>query len=157
MSRRTGGAGVQVGTVTARGGKIIGVAHTGPEDQVLTVKGGKGGYQRTPCAECPWRKDAPVGAFSTGAFIHSANCAEDGSLHSFGCHMGGADGNVTCAGFLLRGAEHNMSVRLGYIRGKYGDLDQTPPDLYEDYVDMAVANGVDPDHPALKRARRRRD
>lgn len=55
-----------------------------------------------------------------------------------------------CAGFLLRGADHNMSVRVGYMTGKYkNDVIEGDAILHESYKEMAVANGVHPNHPAL--------
>lgn len=74
--------------------------------------------------------------------------------HVFACHESGVDGGHTCAGFLLRGAEHNLSVRLGHMSGRYAqDVTDGGHELYESYRTMAIANGVDPDSPALKACR----
>jgi hypothetical protein len=54
-----------------------------------------------------------------------------------------------CAGFLLRGADHNLSVRLGTISGKYGAVEDGGHELHENYRAMAIANGVDADDPVL--------
>jgi hypothetical protein len=125
----------------------------GDNHQVVTVKGDKGNrYRKTPCSDCPWRTDA-CGTFPPEAFVHSANTAEDMSSHKFGCHQSGTEKGATCAGFILRGAEHNLAVRMQMAMGNMTDV-TTETELYDDYVDMAVANGVDPDHPALQTARR---
>ena len=93
-------------------------------------------------------------AFPAEAFRHSANTAYDMSDHSFGCHQSGSKRPATCAGFLLRGADHNLSVRLGYMTGQYqDDVSDAGEDLHESYRDMAIANGVDPDDVALKHCR----
>jgi hypothetical protein len=43
---------------------------------------------------------------------------------------------------------------MGYITGKYkDDVHDGGHDLHDSYRDMAVANGVDPDDPALGRCR----
>jgi hypothetical protein len=125
----------------------------GPYHQVLQVIG-KGGYQRRPCAECPWRLDAPVGAFPAEAYRISAHTAYDGAMETFGCHMSGADNLSTCAGFLLANSLNNIGRRLAE---RVGRLDMTqvssPVPLYPSYRAMAEANGVPSDDPALKPCR----
>lgn len=117
--------------------------------QVVTVEGGRGTYRKKPCKNCPWRKDA-VGVFPAEAFRHSANTAYDMAKKTFGCHESGTKKPAVCAGFLLRGADHNLTVRMGYITGKFqGDVVDGGHELHENYRAMAVANGVDPDDPAL--------
>lgn len=55
-----------------------------------------------------------------------------------------------CAGWLLRGADGNPRIRELLRTGEL-----SPPELpagmelYDSYTEMAVANGVDPRHPAL--------
>lgn len=126
--------------------------------QVLTLKGantGKAVYRRKPCAECPWRKDAALGAFPAEAYRHSAETAHDLSNHLFSCHMSGANEPATCAGFLLRGAEDNLSVRMAIFDGRYDPSQVTDGgvELYEGYRSMAIANGVPADDPAIAHCR----
>lgn len=117
--------------------------------QVVTVEGGRGGYRKKPCKDCPWRKDA-VGVFPAEAFRLSANTAYDMAEKTFGCHTSGTSKPATCAGFLLRGAGHNLSVRLGYIAGRYhDDVTDGGHALHDNYRSMAIANGVDKDDPVL--------
>ncbi|EGD07981.1 MULTISPECIES: DUF6283 family protein [Xanthomonas] len=55
-----------------------------------------------------------------------------------------------CARFLLRGAEHNLTVRLAKIRNEptlFPTSGGHP--LHASYAAMAIANGVAPVHPAL--------
>lgn len=125
------------------------VRQAGDDHQVVTVVGGRSTYRRTPCADCPWRKDA-VGIFPAEAFRHSANTAYDMSDHTFACHQSGIEKPAVCAGFLLRGADHNLAVRLGYINGRFkGDVTDGDCQLHENYRAMAVANGVAPNDPIL--------
>jgi len=122
-------------------------------DQVVTVEGGKSSYRRKPCSDCPWRKDA-VGKFSAEAFRHSANTAKDMSRHKFSCHQSGIKNPATCAGFLLRGADHNLAVRLAYMDGTLGDdVHDDGHELHDSYRAMAQANGVAEDDPALAQCR----
>lgn len=123
-------------------------------NQVVTVEGGNGGYRRTPCSGCPWRVDQ-TGSFPAEAFGHSARTAYDLSGHKFGCHETGAERPVTCAGFLLRGAYHNMAVRMACAVGQI-DLPQIHDggnELHGDYRAMAIANGLDSSDPRLKECR----
>lgn len=122
--------------------------------RVLTVEGGDGTYMRRPCAECPWRRDAPIGAFPAEAFRHSARTAYDAALSQFACHMSGVAAKATCAGFLLRNSRNNIGTRLALASGRI-DLREVSTDveLYDSYREMAEANGVAPDDPALAQCR----
>lgn len=139
--------------MTRKGARIERVRPAGPDHQVVSVEG-EPGYRRRPCAPCPWVV-TNAGEFPPEAFCHSAETAEDGSMKAFGCHESGIDGQQTCAGFLLRGAVHNFAVRIKCARGLI-DLDQVHEDgreLHPGYITMAVANGVPPDHDALRNCR----
>ncbi|MCD9046794.1 DUF6283 family protein [Luteimonas sp. MHLX1A] len=130
-------------------GRITRVRPAGTDHQVITVEGGRQGYCKKPCADCPWRKDA-VGQFPSEAFRHSAPTAYDMSDRVFACHTAGAERTKACAGFLLSGATHNLAVRLMHMRG---ELDRGVTagghELFASYREMAIANGVDPDDPVL--------
>jgi hypothetical protein len=127
--------------------KVVSV-HDGGDGEwgVTTLLGGGRGYQTRPCPTCPWRRDAPTGVFPPEVFRHSASTTYDLASNKFACHMSGRERPKTCAGFLLRGASDNLSVRMNM--GEYTGIDSTV-DLYDDYREMAVANGVHPDDPAL--------
>ncbi|MFC4859167.1 DUF6283 family protein [Actinophytocola glycyrrhizae] len=62
----------------------------------------------------------------------------------------GAASHGRVRGFLLRGAAHNLSVRLHEPGGE--DVSSDRP-RYDSYRDMAIANGVTPNAPALQRCR----
>lgn len=124
------------------------------QHEVVTVSTHEGGYMRRPCPRCPWRKDA-VGVFPAKAFAHSARTAHDMSESMFGCHNTGTEHPKTCAGFLLRGAEHNLQVRLGRAFGRISDdVDAGGHELHDGYISMAIANGVPADAPELQACRR---
>lgn len=135
--------------------QVTRVRTAGDEHQVVTVEGGRATYRRTPCSGCPWRVDQ-VGVFPPEAFLHSAETAYDMASHTFACHEAGTDRPQLCAGFLLRGADHNLSIRM---RASSGAIDLSAVHegghvLHDDYVSMAVANGCDPQHPRLLLCRR---
>ncbi len=88
--------------------------------------------------------------FPAESFRHSAATAYDMATHTFGCHESGAMKPAMCAGFLLRGANHSMSVRLKMIQGEsFEDVADGGHALHENYRAMAIANGVAPDDPVL--------
>ena len=129
------------------------VRSAGPDHQVVSVEGFHSGYRRQPCAGCPWAK-VNDGAFPAEAFKHSAGVTYDMANHVFSCHESGVKGGHTCAGFLLHGADHNLSVRLGRMRGRYkDDVTSGGMDLHQSYRAMAIANGVSPTDPAIQECR----
>lgn len=134
-------------------GNITAVRPAGADHQVVTVEGGRGTYRRKPCKRCPWRVDA-TGEFPPEAFRHSAYTAHDMSTHEFACHDSGTAKPATCAGFLLRGADHNLAVRLKRMRGEIiDDVVDGGHELHENYRAMAIANGVPPGDDALRLCR----
>jgi len=109
---------------------------------------------KRPCANCPWRRDARPGEFATERYQLLAASAQDMSVVIFTCHKSPDGGELACAGFLARGADHNFAVRMAYYRG---DLERRErdggEDLYDDYREMAEANGVEPGDPSLRGCR----
>lgn len=111
-------------------------------------------HMKSPCANCPWRLDAEPGEFSAERFANLAASAYDLSSTLFACHKTPEGREATCAGFLLRGADHNLAVRFAVIQHRYNPADvSSDVELYEDYRSMAEANGVDEDDPALRPCR----
>ena len=111
-------------------------------------------HRRQPCAACPWRLDQPR-RFKPGRFRALAGTAHDMSSRLFTCHKSPEDKPALCAGFLLRGAAHNMAVRLMLLRGEL-DLSAVSDGghaLYADYRAMAEANEVRAGDPALRGCR----
>jgi len=109
--------------------------------------------QRRPCANCPWRLDAPIGEFEPDRFRSLARCGEDQSFVIFTCHKSTEDAPIACAGFLERGATHNLAIRLAYL-GRLERMDRSGGvALHPNYRAMAVAQGVPADDPALANCR----
>lgn len=150
-SRRT-----DVDQVTPRdGAKIVGRRQADKDHEVVSLEGGEFHYRRFPCQECPWKKSSPKGAFPAEAYRHSARTAYDMAQTTFACHMAGVGVPTVCAGFLLRGAMHNMSVRIHVMKKLYDPklVWDGGYELYEDYRAMAVANGVKKNDPSLRDCR----
>lgn len=133
---------------------VTGTRLAGDDHAVITVEGGDFIARPKPCDGCPWLKSND-GLFPAEAFIHSAPTAYDMATTTFACHESGQAKPQVCAGFLLRGADHSLSVRLHISKGDY-KLDDVQDDgrpLHDSYRDMAVANGVHHDDPALAKCR----
>lgn len=135
--------------------KILNKTMADENHQVVSVSSDEDAlYMKKPCQTCPWRKDAVV-FFPAEAFRISAHTSYDLSERTFGCHSTGVERPRTCAGFLLKGATHNLSVRLGIVKGIY-DLDRVSDNglnLFPNYKAMAIANGVSPDDDSLTLSR----
>lgn len=96
--------------------------------------------------------DVEQGEFAADDFRRLAHTAYDMDHRIFTCHKSQEDKPMVCAGFLLRGAAHNLTVRLNYGHAR-GQVQDGGYPLYPDYRAMAVANGVDEDDPVLVRCR----
>ena len=96
-------------------------------------------------------ENVETGVFPPEAFRVSAPTSYDMANRTFACHMSGL-ASVTCAGFMLRHDENNMSVRLSRMLGTMSPEPLRNPGVpvYRSYREMAIANGVDPEDPVLK-------
>lgn len=107
-------------------------------------------YQASPCAECPWRTDVALGRFPAERFRDLAATAYDMAQVQFACHKSPEGREFGCAGFVLRGATHNLGARLAVRAGRLRLQEiASPMPLHPSYRAMAIANGVDPDDLAL--------
>lgn len=133
--------------------RVIEVRPAGDNHQVVSAVGGSGVYRRKPCGGCPWRCDQ-AGSFPAEAFKHSAATAYDMSDRVFSCHESGLNKPAICAGFLLRGSDHSLAIRLKRMQGVIAeDVFDGGTKLFENYRQMAVANGVDSADPVLASCR----
>ena len=103
-------------------------------------------HANIPCAECPWRTDVPVGKFPPERYVALAGTAYDMAGTVFACHMSHDGGEFACAGFILQSSAHNLSCRMS--REMFDGV-RSPYPLFGTYRELAVANGVPEDHPAL--------
>lgn len=106
-------------------------------------------YCRTPCVECPWRRDAKPGKFPPERYIKLAPTAYDMARGVFACHMTNEGKEVACAGFIISQGAHNLSLRMS--RQSFEARTDAP--LFFTYRELAIANGVPADHPALRQCR----
>lgn len=138
--------------------EVILTRPAGDDHQVVTfsVEGRSRKKQKKPCKNCPWRKDR-VGKFPAEAFRHSAATGYDipetvllsERPSTFACHQTGLEAPSTCAGFLLaESSRHNLALRMSNEDPTAG-VEDGGHDLFGNYYDMAVANGVPTDDPRI--------
>jgi hypothetical protein len=107
-----------------------------------------------PCGNCPWRLDVEPGEFSAERYKVLAASAYDRSFVIFQCHKSTDEKPVACAGFLSRGAAHNLAVRLAYSSRGLEPKDRSGGlELHPNFRSLAVANGVEPDDCSLSDCR----
>ncbi len=106
-------------------------------------------HPKKPCSECPWRRDVEPGRFPPERFRLLAASAYDVAITIFACHKSADKHPTACAGFLLRGATHNLSIRLARSCGNIGEVSDGGYELFQNYREMAIANGVRANDPAL--------
>lgn len=106
-------------------------------------------HATTPCAECPWRTDVPTGKFPPERYVALAATSYDLAGTVFACHMSKEGGEFACAGFLLQSSVHNMVCRMARQTFDVRSSHQ----LFRTYREMAIANGVAANHPALRNCR----
>lgn len=133
-------------------GRTVPASHEFGVTRISSTGGDRHVTRNTPCQQCPWRIDVPVGTFPARAFEISAHTAYDAAFETFACHMAGAEHPATCAGFLLRHSTHNLGVRMAQMAGRMdlSKLSDGGTPVYRTYREMAEANGVDPNHPTLE-------
>lgn len=111
-------------------------------------------HQKRLCVECPWRRSAPAGKFSADKYRELATTAEDMSQRVFTCHMTPEHKPNACAGWIQQQGGHNLTIRMALISGAIDLAEIEPvPDLHANYREIAIANGVDDDDPALDKIR----
>lgn len=106
-------------------------------------------HAKIPCVECPWRTDVPVGKFPPERYIALAPTAYDLAGTVFACHMSKDGGEFACAGFILQSSAHNLMCRFARMRFDV----RSPYPLFDNYRELAIANGVEEDEPALRNCR----
>lgn len=112
------------------------------------------GYCKRPCAECPWRRDVPVGRFPPERFRALAGTAYDIAGTVFACHKTEGDKTMACAGFILQQGAHNMALRMAIVRAAEPfDVKSEGLPLFPNYRAMAIANGVRENDDSLRMCR----
>lgn len=117
--------------------------------------------RRHPCADCPWRRDAPVGQWSMERFQNlAATSGTPGAEIAYGgpmfaCHKSVAGRDQACAGWLATVGGEHIGVRIAVAQGRLDPAALSPgegwPELHPTYADMVARQAVaDPQVPAAR-------
>lgn len=119
---------------------------------------------RTPCNECPWRRDAPPGRFPPSRYAALERTCQQRMAPVFACHKTKEGSDRACVGYLLRDGDNNIRVRLWQLRTHHGDAAPheqvaraalaSPVKLYKSFYEMAEANGWRPPMVTVAQAQR---
>lgn len=105
---------------------------------------------RRPCANCPWRVDAPREHWDPQHFVDIwRNCQYDG-LHVMLCHKSSAlpvaeRGSIPCQGWIRVMGRDAIGVRILLMNGKvsFEEVeDREGPKLFPTFVAMMKANKI---------------
>ena len=102
---------------------------------------------RRQCPDCPWRTDAPPGAFPASRYedLFRSCVAEEGAIMA--CHHTSEGAEAACVGFLAAEGENLALPRLMRSQGEWdpAELELAPCPQCETFGAMAAANGADVD------------
>lgn len=111
------------------------------------VPGGNAYARTKQCVECPWRLDAPIGAFPPANFARLVSSCRQGFGRLFACHLSPEGREVACVGWLASEAangprlfELRMALARGFVQPEALVLDGAQ---YESFEAMCAANGLD--------------
>ncbi len=101
--------------------------------------------KRSPCNDCPWRKDAPLGYWHPKHFRDVwFNCQDDG-LHLMLCHKSKvAKRPIICAGYALIIKFNSIGLRFSAISGEFVPENYSAKGipLHRSFKAMMVAQGL---------------
>jgi hypothetical protein len=103
--------------------------------------------KRAPCADCPWRKDAPKGYWHPSHFLSVwFSCQDDGQSLML-CHQSKKQKRkIICAGYALIVGYKSIGLRMANLDGKYdpNDYDACGIPLHGSFDEMMKAQGIEP-------------
>lgn len=103
------------------------------------------GKIRQPCANCPWRVDAPRGHWDPSHFFEIwRNCQDDGA-HEMLCHKSTVSKPLPCQGWARVIGFAAIGIRLAVMRGALSAAevaDRSGPKLFRTFATMLRANGL---------------
>lgn len=109
--------------------------------------------RKSPCAECPWRKDTEPGQFPPERYkaLRDTSPDEDGrhpglGAPMFACHKADVPGKeAPCAGWLASVGRDHVTVRMAVATGEIPPEALEPgedwPELHESYELLLTVHG----------------
>lgn len=109
-------------------------------------------YREQPCANCPWRRDSPVGEFPPERYeaLRETAGRPGGEVPIgapvFACHKSSEDNTMACAGWLAVCGYEHLGIRYNLAIGRLpaSALTAGPgwPPLFGSYEELAERNGA---------------
>ncbi len=100
--------------------------------------------KKSPCNNCPYRKDSPIALWSVEEFKKLVETENDYFGSVYGCHK--KDGNV-CVGWLINQDNRNLpsiALRIALSTNKvtreYLDSLHCPSEMFDTVEEMCLAN-----------------
>lgn len=107
--------------------------------------------RKSPCEECPWRRDTPPGQFPAERYeaLRTTRGArgEEAGVYAplFACHKSAEGKEIACAGWLAVCGYDHLGIRIALMDGRIPPEAMEPgedwPELFETYDEMAEAQG----------------
>lgn len=108
-------------------------------------------HRKTPCEECPFRKDTEPGQFPDDRYeaLRSTRGApgDEAPMDAplFACHKSQDGKDLACAGWLAVCGYDHLGIRIAVLNGRLPPRVLRPgdpwPELFESYDEMAEAQG----------------
>lgn len=108
-------------------------------------------HRKTPCEECPYRKDTAPGQFPAERYEALRNTAggpgNEADLHApmFACHKSAEGKEIACAGWLAVCGYWHLGIRVALAHGRIDPSALVPkedwPELYDTYDEVAEIQG----------------
>lgn len=100
---------------------------------------------RRPCANCPWRVDAPREHWDPQHFLDIWNNCQDDGARTMGCHKSTVKNHLPCQGWIRVMGFDAIGVRLLAMTGKITiqEVEDTKgPQLFPTFQAMLRANKI---------------
>jgi hypothetical protein len=100
---------------------------------------------RRPCANCPWRKDAPRNYWDPTHFTDIWNNCQDDGARVMGCHKSTETKHVPCQGWIRVMGFDAIGVRILVMTDKVtmAEVEDTKgPELFKTFAEMLKANKI---------------
>ncbi len=100
---------------------------------------------RRPCANCPWRVDAPRRYWDPTHFQEIWNNCQDDGTNMMACHKSTPEHRLPCQGWVRVMGFDAIGVRLAVMKGEVLQAevdDRKGPALFKSFAAMLKANGI---------------
>ncbi len=95
---------------------------------------------KIPCADCPWRKDAPI-QWSADRFQNLALTCRDDGASIMACHKSREGNDLPCVGFVVQVADESIGLRIAAATGRIDlrEYEDGGHELFGSFEEMLAA------------------